>query len=88
MLLGLAGLGSACALYGINLWLPQIIQAMGFSNRATGFIAAMPYLVSMVAMVAWARFSDTRGERHLAYRADHAPGRGGAGGRGSVPAII
>jgi len=63
ILLGFAGLGSAIALYGINLWLPQIIQAMGFSNRATGFVAAVPYLVSMVAMVAWARFSDTRGER-------------------------
>jgi len=63
ILLGFAGLGSGIALYGINLWLPQIIQAMGFSNRATGFVAAVPYLVSMVAMVAWARFSDTRGER-------------------------
>jgi ACS family tartrate transporter-like MFS transporter len=63
ILLGFAGLGSGIALYGINLWLPQIIQAMGFSNRATGFVAALPYLVSMFAMVAWARFSDMRGER-------------------------
>jgi ACS family tartrate transporter-like MFS transporter len=63
VLLGLAGFGSAIALYGINLWLPQIIQAMGFSNRATGFIAALPYAVSMVAMIAWARLSDVRGER-------------------------
>ncbi len=63
VLLGLAGLGSGCALYGINLWLPQIIHAMGFSNRATGFVAALPYVVSMAAMIAWARFSDGRGER-------------------------
>ncbi|HEY8253418.1 MAG TPA: MFS transporter [Rhizomicrobium sp.] len=63
ILLGFAGLGSGIALYGINLWLPQIIQAMGFSDRATGFVAAVPYLVSMVAMVVWARFSDTRGDR-------------------------
>jgi ACS family tartrate transporter-like MFS transporter len=62
-LLGLAGLGSGCALYGINLWLPQIIHAMGFSNRETGFVAALPYVVSMVAMVAWARWTDTKGER-------------------------
>jgi ACS family tartrate transporter-like MFS transporter len=63
MLLGLAGLGSGIALYGINLWLPQIIQAMGFSNRATGFAAALPYAASIVAMIAWARLSDARGER-------------------------
>ena len=63
LLLGLSGLCSGCALYGINLWLPQIIHAMGFSNRATGFIAALPYLVSMAAMIAWARLSDARDER-------------------------
>jgi ACS family tartrate transporter-like MFS transporter len=62
-LLGLAGLCSGIALYGINLWLPQMIQAMGFSTRATGFVAAIPYVVSMFAMVAWARLSDRRGER-------------------------
>jgi ACS family tartrate transporter-like MFS transporter len=62
-LLGLAGLGSGIALYGINLWLPQIIQAMGFSNRTTGFVAALPYAVSLVAMIWWARLSDARNER-------------------------
>jgi ACS family tartrate transporter-like MFS transporter len=63
LLLGVSTLGSACALYGISLWLPQIIQAMGFSNRATGFVAAFPYVVSMAAMIAWGRLSDLRRER-------------------------
>jgi ACS family tartrate transporter-like MFS transporter len=63
ILLGLSGLGSGIALYGINLWLPQIIQAMGFSHRATGFIAAIPYLVGMIAMIAWGRLSDARNKR-------------------------
>lgn len=63
LLLGLSTLGSACALYGINLWLPQMIHAMGYSTRATGFVAAIPYVVSMVAMVMWAKRSDARGER-------------------------
>jgi ACS family tartrate transporter-like MFS transporter len=63
LLLALSTLGSACALYGINLWLPQIIHAMGYSTRATGFIAALPYVVSIVAMVAWAKRSDARDER-------------------------
>jgi ACS family tartrate transporter-like MFS transporter len=61
--LGMAGFCSSCALYGITLWLPQIIHAMGFSNRATGFVAALPYLFAVVAMIAWARLSDARGER-------------------------
>ncbi|HWU54168.1 MAG TPA: MFS transporter [Rhizomicrobium sp.] len=65
ILLGFAGLGSGIALYGINLWLPQIIQAMGFSNCATGFVAALPYAVSMVAMIAWGRLSDARNKRIL-----------------------
>ena len=34
-----------------NLWLPQMVKAMGFSNIETGFIVALPYLVAMVAMV-------------------------------------
>ena len=63
ILLGLSGLGSGVALYGINLWLPQIIQAMGFSNRATGFVATLPYMASMAAMIIWARLSDIRDER-------------------------
>jgi ACS family tartrate transporter-like MFS transporter len=63
LLLGLSTLGSGCALYGINLWLPQIIHGMGYSTRATGFVAALPYAVSMVAMVAWARRSDKKVER-------------------------
>jgi ACS family tartrate transporter-like MFS transporter len=63
LLLGLSTLGSGCALYGINLWLPQIIHGMGYSTRTTGFVAALPYAVSMVAMVAWARLSDKKGER-------------------------
>ena len=36
---------------------------MGFSNRATGFVAALPYMASMAAMIIWARLSDIRDER-------------------------
>src|SRR5579872_2819035 len=63
MLLGLSGLGSGVALYGINLWLPQMIHAMGFSNRAKGFFASLPYMASITAMIIWARLSDIRDER-------------------------
>ncbi len=61
--LGLGDIGIIVALYGIALWLPQIVKAMGFSIVETGFVVAMPYVVAMVAMLAWARSSDVRQER-------------------------
>jgi ACS family tartrate transporter-like MFS transporter len=62
-IVGLVGLGQNCAAYGVGLWLPQIVQAMGFSTRATGFIVALPFIGVMVAMVLWGGSSDRRGER-------------------------
>ena len=59
------------ALYGMGLWLPQMIKAMGYSNLQTGFISAMPYLLAMGAMVALGYSSDKTGERagHVAFGA-------------------
>ena len=51
------------ALYGLLLWLPQIVQAMGFSNREVGFIVALPAGATAAAMVWWGRSSDVSGER-------------------------
>jgi MFS transporter, ACS family, tartrate transporter len=66
--LGLALSGFGCGLYGLTLWLPQIVQEMGFSNLATGFIVALPYLAGLTAMLLCARSSDASGERiwHIA----------------------
>jgi MFS transporter, ACS family, tartrate transporter len=50
-------------LYGITIWLPQILQSMGYSNTATGLLVALPYAVAAVSMIAWGRHSDTSGER-------------------------
>ena len=61
--LGLVGFGQNCAAYGVGLWLPQMVQAMGFSTRATGFVVALPFVAVMIAMVLWGRSSDLRGER-------------------------
>jgi ACS family tartrate transporter-like MFS transporter len=61
--LGVVNIGSLFGIYGVGLWLPQIVQAMGFSNFATGFVVACPYLASMVAMIVWGRSSDQRKER-------------------------
>ncbi len=59
------------ALYGMNLWLPQMVKTMGYSNIQTGFIVALPYVLAMVAMVALGISSDRRGERagHVAFAA-------------------
>jgi ACS family tartrate transporter-like MFS transporter len=62
-ILGLADVGIIVALYGIGLWLPQIVKPMGFTNLETGFVVAMPYAVAMVTTLAWAHSSDLRRER-------------------------
>src|SRR5262249_44304456 len=56
-------LGNTIAFFGIQFWLPQIVQAAGFSNVATGFVVALPFLVSVPVMLLWGRSSDLRNER-------------------------
>lgn len=53
----------AMGLYGIGLWLPQIVKAMGFSNHETGFIVALPFLLAAILMPLWGRSSDRRQDR-------------------------
>jgi ACS family tartrate transporter-like MFS transporter len=69
--LGMAYAGWQFGFYGLGLWLPQIVQAMGFSNLSNGFIVALPFLAAIVAMQIWSRSSDARGERiwHVALAA-------------------
>jgi ACS family tartrate transporter-like MFS transporter len=50
-------------LYGLGLWMPQIVKGLGFSNQETGFLVAMPYLVAVIGMVLIGLSSDRRGER-------------------------
>jgi len=61
--LGLVLLGNQCGLYGVQLWLPQIVQGMGFSNFATGFVVSLCFIAAMIAMILWGRRSDAKGER-------------------------
>jgi len=62
-LLAVPDFGIVLGLYGLNLWLPQMVKEMGFSNLETGFVVAAPYLVSSVVMVIWGMSSDARNER-------------------------
>lgn len=61
--LSIVALGMQSGLFGIGLWLPQIVQSVGYSTTATGFVIAPPYLASAAAMVLWGRSSDRNSER-------------------------
>jgi len=61
--LGLALLGQNTAAYGVALWLPQIVQTMGFSNLAIGFVVALPFLATPIASILCGFSSDVKGER-------------------------
>ena len=66
--IALVAFGNAVALYGIQLWLPQMIKGMGFSNLTTGLVTALPYIAGAAAMILWGRSSDRHRERiwHIA----------------------
>jgi ACS family tartrate transporter-like MFS transporter len=61
--LGIAYGGILIAIYGLNFWLPLLIQQAGFPDRQTGFVTALVYLLSVPAMILWGRSSDRRDER-------------------------
>jgi D-galactonate transporter len=55
--------------YGLQFWLPQIVQGMaGFTNVEIGLISAIPHLAAAFGMIAIGASSDRSGERllHLA----------------------
>lgn len=60
---GLLLMGIQTGAHGVGFWIPQIVQAMGFSIGATGLIVAIPYLMAAVVMILWARSSDRHRER-------------------------
>ena len=65
LMLGVIYFGLVVGLYGIGLWLPQIVRAMGYSVQQFGLILILPYGLSALAMLVWGRHSDTSGERVL-----------------------
>jgi MFS transporter, ACS family, tartrate transporter len=49
--------------YGVWLWLPQMVHAMGYSNLGTGLVIAVLYAISFTISLLWAMSSDRSGER-------------------------
>lgn len=56
--------GIVTSMYGLTLWLPQIIKALEYSNTTTGLLTAIPYIFAAAGMFIWGRHSDATGERH------------------------
>ena len=61
--LGAAYFGVVLALYGLSMWLPQMVEAHGVSLASAGYVTAAPFIVGASAMYVWGRHSDWRGER-------------------------
>jgi MFS transporter, ACS family, tartrate transporter len=61
--LALIYFGLTTGLYGIELWLPQIVKSFGLSNVEVGLVAAIPYAAAIGTMMLWASYSDRSGDR-------------------------
>jgi ACS family tartrate transporter-like MFS transporter len=57
----------ASAMYSLVFFTPTIVAALSsnFSGTQVGLITALPYLISIVGMLLWARHSDRTGERRF-----------------------
>lgn len=53
------------SLNGLQIWFPQMLQALGTPTAAIGWVAAIPSLVAIVPLILWNRHSDRTGERPL-----------------------
>jgi len=61
--LGAAYFGVVLALYGLSMWLPQMVEAHGVSLASAGYLTAAPFIVGAMVMYVWGRHSDWWGER-------------------------
>jgi D-galactonate transporter len=65
-LLTLIYMCNGIAIYGVVLWLPQIVKSIGgLDNFQTGLVSALPFIFAAIGLVLVARSSDRTGERKL-----------------------
>ncbi len=55
---------NVCLNNGIALFLPQIVKGFGLTNTQTGFVAAIPSLAALFAVIWFSRRSDRHKERY------------------------
>jgi len=60
---------NVCLLNSVLFFLPLILKGFGLSNIQNGFVAAIPSLAALIAVIWWGRRSDRRMERagHAAF---------------------
>ena len=74
------------ALYGMLLWLPQIVNELGaLSNLQVGLLSSVPFSCAAVAMILVGRHSDRHGERKWHLAASMAAGGVGLLGSAYAP---
>lgn len=61
--LALIYLGTSAGLYTLGLWSPLLLKQFGFTALQTGWLNALPSVVAILAMIAWAHHSDRTLER-------------------------
>jgi len=62
--LGVVLFACQCCSYGLTLWIPQIINAMGsLTELQVGLISALPYAAAAIGMILIGASSDRSGER-------------------------
>lgn len=65
LVLALVYSGTSAGLYAIGFWAPLLIKQLGYSALKVGCLNALPSVVAVAGMVAWARNSDRTQERIL-----------------------
>ncbi len=85
----------AMGLYGLTLWVPQILKDVaGGSALRVGLLSAIPYLLAAIGMAIWGRVADRSGRPRLnlvAPTLTAALGLGGAAlllGAGPIPTLV
>lgn len=64
LLLSLAAMANIAAMYGVTMWLPQIVKSSGHLNDLqTGFITSLPFACAAIAMKINGAHSDRTGEQ-------------------------
>ncbi len=63
-MIALAGTGINMAAYGLILFLPLMIHALGVSSALTPLVNAVPFAVAAVVMIFWSIHSDLKMERN------------------------
>lgn len=64
LLLGVIYISMVVGVYGVNMWLPQIVKGFGgLSNSQIGYVSAIPFVVAAIGMLAIGMSSDRLRER-------------------------